>query len=99
VTATPPPPPPALPIGAPRPRKYQVGPILITLFGGIVLAAGSCVGFLGALGLNGGTNSSNPLSLLWAVGFFVGLASAGAGFVWAIAAIIMFLIDALSVKQ
>ena len=90
---TPPPPPP----GAPRRHSYNVVPILITLFGGILLAFCSCVGFLGGINNGGGSgSSSDTMNAIYAVGFGGGVIAVLAGIVWAITAIIMFLIHLAS---
>jgi hypothetical protein len=89
---TPPPPPP----GAPRPHSYHVVPILITFFGGILLAFGSCVAFLSAININGSGGSWNTLSAIYGAGFFGGVIAALAGIMWAITAVIMFLIHLAS---
>jgi hypothetical protein len=88
-------PPPPQPEARPRP-SYHVGAILITLAGGILLAAGSCFGFLGTLNMNGVGESRPLLNPAFAIGFFVGVLGAIAGGIWALAAIITFLIHAAS---
>jgi hypothetical protein len=87
LTIAPPPPP-----SAPRVHSNQIVPILITLSGGILLAFGSCVGFLSALNINGSSGSSNAATWICAAGFCGGVIAVLAGSVWAIAAFIMFLI-------
>ncbi len=73
--------------------------MLITLVGGILLAAGSCVGFLGTLKINGEGESWPILNPLFAIGFFVGVLAELAGGIWALAAIITFFIRAASGEQ
>ena len=50
----------------------------MTLFGGLVLAAGSCAGFLATLNINRG---DDPVSIAFGVGFVVSLLVAGVGVV------------------
>ena len=63
-------PPPAPPI---RPTAAQA---LVTLFGGLLLAGGSCAGFLTTLNLNGGTDAVNTA---FAIGFILSLVAAAVG--------------------
>ncbi len=86
---TTPPPPPAP--EAPRPRAYHVKPILLTLLGGILLAAGSCFGFVSTL-----TSNSSSKSTLFAIGFFVGVLGVIAAGIWALVAISTFFVRAAS---
>jgi hypothetical protein len=86
---TTPPPPPAP--EAPRPRASHLKPILLTLLGGILLAAGSCFGFVSTL-----TSNSSSKSTLFAIGFFVGVLGVIAAGIWALAAIIAFFVRAAS---
>ena len=94
---TTPPPPPAP--EAPRPRAYHVKPILATLLGGILLAGGSCAGFLSTVDMGGVGLRSRNLETLYVAGFFAGGLAVLAGGVWAIAAIIVFFIRAASGEQ
>jgi hypothetical protein len=89
-------PPPAPAPETPRPRASHFRPILLTLFGGILLAFGSCTGFLSTLNHSG---TGKVVSNLFAVGFFAGVLTVLAGGVWAIAAIILFFIRAASSEQ
>jgi hypothetical protein len=73
-----------------------VKPILATLLGGILLAGGSCAGFLSTLTYSG---PGRPISNLFTVGFFAGVAGVLAAGVWALAAIIAFFIRAASGEQ
>ena len=92
------PPPTSTPEAPPR-RAYHVTPILITLVGGILLAFGSCVGFVGTLSSSGGSKQSTMLNALFAIGFFVGVLAAIAGAIWALGAIVAFFIRAASGEQ
>jgi hypothetical protein len=87
------PPPTPTPEAPPR-RSYHVTPILITLVGGILLAFGSCVGFVSTL-----TSNSSSKSTLFLIGFSVGVLAVIAGGIWALAAIITFFIRAASGEQ
>ena len=75
-TSTPPPAPPI------RPTIAQG---LITLFGGLLLAGGSCAGFLTTLNLNGGSDSVNTA---FAIGFILSLVVAGVGVVLVIVRVV-----------
>jgi len=92
-------PPPPLAPEAPRPRAYHVKPILATLLGGILLAGGSCAGFLSTVDMGGVGLRSRSLETLYVAGFFAGGLAVLAGGVWAIAAIIVFFIRAASGEQ
>ncbi len=87
------PPPPRAP-GAPRPRTLHLKPILLTLLSGILLAFGSCVGFTSALSSN-----SSGKSTLFAIGFFAGVLTVLAAGIWALAAIVAFILRAASGEQ
>jgi len=70
--------PPALPS---RPASQDVRPTalqaVVTLVGGLVLAAGTCAGFLGTLNLN----RDSTVNVAFALGFFASLIAAGVGLV------------------
>ena len=68
--------------------------MVITLFCGILLAGGSCVGFVSTL-----TSNSSSKSTLFLIGFSVGVLAVIAGGIWALAAIITFFIRAASGEQ
>jgi hypothetical protein len=89
---TPPPPPP--PPNAPRPRASHLKPILITLLCGVLLAAGSCFGFVSTL-----TSNSSNKQTLFVIGFFAGVLGVISAGVWALAAMIAFFIRAASGEQ
>jgi hypothetical protein len=65
-----------------RPTTVQV---LLTFFGGLVLAGGSCAGFLGTLNLNRG---DDPVNIAFAIGFVLSLLLAGIGVLLAIIRVI-----------
>jgi hypothetical protein len=54
----------------PPPIRPTVAQALVTLFGGLLLAGGSCAGFLTTLNLNGGSDSVNNA---FAIGFILSL--------------------------
>lgn len=68
--------------------------MFITLCCGILLAGGSCVGFVSTLNSNSSTKST-----LFGIGFFVGVLGVISGGIWALAAIIAFFIRAASGEQ
>jgi len=75
----------------PRPlHRSQFKPILITLLCAILLAAGSCYGFLTTLT----TASNNPAANWFIVGFVVGVAAIPAVGVWAVVAIVLYFVRA-----
>lgn len=65
-----------------RPTTAQV---LVTFLGGLVLAGGSCAGFLATLNINRG---DEPVSTAFAIGFILSLLLAGIGVVLAIIRVI-----------
>jgi hypothetical protein len=52
--------------------------VLILLFGGLILSAGSCAGFLGA------SAGSNPIAFVFAIGFAAGVVMMFGAVVWAV---------------
>lgn len=80
--------PPLSPPPSPSRKKSPFKPILITILCGVLFAAGSCVGFLNTLNLNG---PSNPATPYLAVGFYVGVALLLGGSVWAVVAFVKYL--------
>jgi hypothetical protein len=76
----PPPPPPI------RPTAAQA---LVTLFGGLLLAGGSCAGFLTTLNFNGGSDSVNTV---FAIGFILSLVVAVVGVVLVIVRVVRLLV-------
>jgi hypothetical protein len=52
--------------------------VLILLFSGLLLSAGSCAGFLGT------ANGSNPLAFMFAIGFVAGVVMMFCTVVWAV---------------
>jgi hypothetical protein len=68
--------------------------MFITLCCGILLAGGSCVGFVSTL-----TSNSSSKSTLFAIGFFVGVLAIIAFHIWALVAIVTFFIRAASGEQ
>lgn len=64
-----------LPEGTPAGRKPKTNfrPILITLLCTLLLAAGSCFGFMSTVRIGGSGNSGSPLvAEVFAVGFVIG---------------------------
>jgi hypothetical protein len=59
----------------PAPITKQV---LIILFSGLILSAGSCAGFLGT------SAGSNPIAFIFAVGFVAGVVMMFGAVVWAV---------------
>lgn len=70
----------ATPPNAVKTSKSKALPILLAVVCGIVLAVGSCFGFLGTLRFNGG---SNPWNAAFALGFVIGVAAFLFGCLWA----------------
>jgi hypothetical protein len=62
-----------------KPRS-KVLPIVITLVSGVLLAGGSCFGFLSTLRFNGGGSSVWPT--IFACGFIGGVAAAIVALIW-----------------
>jgi hypothetical protein len=52
--------------------------VLILLFGGLILSAGSCAGFLGT------STGSNPIAFVFAIGFATGVVMMFGAVVWAV---------------
>ena len=73
----------------PPPIRPTVAQALVTLFGGLLLAAGSCAGFLTTLNLNGGSDSvNNAFAIAFAIGFILSLVVAGVGVVLVIVRVV-----------
>ena len=71
-----------------EPRKSRVLSIVLTAVYGVLLAGGSCFGFLGWLNIN---CRGKPINAACAVGFVIGVAASLASIVWAIAAFVRYL--------
>ncbi len=69
----------------PPPIRPTVAQALVTLFGGLLLAGGSCAGFLTTLNLNGGSDSVNNA---FAIGFILSLVVTGVGVVLVIVRVV-----------
>jgi TRAP-type C4-dicarboxylate transport system permease small subunit len=70
-------------------RRSQLAPILLTLVAGVLLAFGSCVGFLSTM--NQGAHAGD----IYVYGFLAGCIALIAGGVWSVIAIIIFLVRLL----
>lgn len=88
--------PPGPTLDTPRPRASHVKQILITLVCGVLLAVGSCFGFVNTLNFNG---PAKPGNTLFGIGFFVGAALVVSAGIWALLAILMFFIRAARGEQ
>jgi len=76
--------PPPGPPDAPRQRFPSWKQALVTFFGGIVLAATACFGFLVSLGGNFERGGDNVITPLTAILFFVGVIALLVGLVFVI---------------
>lgn len=74
---------------SPRPQAPHLKQILITLVCGVLLAGGSCFGFLNTMNFNGPSKTGNAL---FAIGFVVGVALVVSVAVRALYGIIVYLI-------
>ncbi len=72
-----------------KPGKSKVVPILLTVVCGLLLAGGSCFGFINTLNFNG---HSKPMNTVYAVGLAAGVVAVLAGCIWAIVAFVRFLL-------
>jgi hypothetical protein len=79
--------PPEQPGVVPAPKKSPIKPIIITIVSGVLLAAGSCMGFLSTFNVS----RTNQISVVMAIGFLVGVAAVLCGAMWALVALIRFL--------
>ena len=64
-------------MGDPKPTSITKQ-VVILLFSGLILSAGSCAGFLGT------ATGSNPLAFVFAIGFIAGVVMMFCTFVWAV---------------
>jgi hypothetical protein len=87
-------PPPSPAPDGPRHRKSNWKQILITLVCGILLGLGSCFGFLSTLNINGPAGSEKT-SLVFAIGFVVGVALVVSACMWALIAIVIAFVRAV----
>jgi hypothetical protein len=81
----------------PRPRRSIWKQILITLVCGVVLALGSCFGFLDTLDFGGGRSKSG--GTVYLVGFGIGLLLVGSSILGAFVAVIIALFRAARSDQ
>lgn len=72
----------------PPQRRSKALPIAITLACGILLAAGSCFGFLSTANFGGGRSSA--WSWVFFAGFWAGLVAVLVSVIWGIVAIIRY---------
>lgn len=77
------------PPDSPQPKKSVVFPIILTILLGVLLAVGSCFGFIGTLNFSGPTK---PINIVFGIGFAAGLAAVLTGCIWAIVAFVRFLL-------
>lgn len=71
-----------------KPRKSRVIQILLTIACGVVLAIGSCFGFIATLNING---PDKPLNAAFVIGMAGGAVLFVGGVIWGVVAIIVHL--------
>ena len=72
-------------------KKSKLPPIFLTIVSGLLLAGGSCFGFLNTFNYK---HDSSPISTIFAFGFAAGVLAVLTGIVWAIVAVVLSLLRA-----
>jgi hypothetical protein len=78
--------PPITPAVQPGKKNSKVKAIAITLVASVLLAGGSCFGFLSTMNFN----RSTPISLVFAIGFGLGVLAFSGACIWAAVAFFIY---------